>query len=83
MDWNLIDSGEIVVNGRRVTRNRQALRDLHREVGIVFQNYNLFPHLTVERNVMLGLIKGKGIPEGSKRGPLLVRRSPMSVSSTN
>jgi polar amino acid transport system ATP-binding protein len=62
-----VDSGEIVVNGRRVTRNREALRDLHREVGMVFQNYNLFPHLTVERNVMLGLTKGKGIPENQAR----------------
>ena len=50
------------MNGRRVTRNRSDLRALHREVGIVFQNYNLFPHLTVERNVELGPIKGKGIP---------------------
>jgi polar amino acid transport system ATP-binding protein len=62
-----IDSGEIVVNGRSVTRKRRALRDLHREVGMVFQNYNLFPHLTAQRNVMLGLTKGKGIPENEAR----------------
>lgn len=62
-----IDSGEIVVNGRRVERKGEALRDLHRQVGIVFQSYNLFPHLTAERNVTLGLIKGKGIPEGEAR----------------
>jgi polar amino acid transport system ATP-binding protein len=57
-----IDSGEIVVNGRKVMRERSALRALHRDVGIVFQSYNLFPHLTVERNVTLGLIVGKGLP---------------------
>ena len=64
---NSIDSGEIIVNGRRVTRNRRDLRALHREVGIVFQSYNLFPHLTVERNVELGPTKGKGIPLGKAR----------------
>lgn len=62
-----IDSGEIIVNGRRVTRNRRDLRALHREVGIVFQSYNLFPHLTVERNVELGPTKGKGIPLAKAR----------------
>jgi polar amino acid transport system ATP-binding protein len=62
-----IDSGEIVVNGRKVTRARGALRSLHREVGIVFQSFNLFPHLTVERNVTLGLTHGKGMPLAQAR----------------
>ena len=58
-----IDSGEIVVNGRRVGRERAALRALHLDVGMVFQSYNLFPHLTVERNVTLGPTVGKGLPK--------------------
>jgi polar amino acid transport system ATP-binding protein len=62
-----IDSGEIVVNEKLVTPDRNELRVLHREVGIVFQSYNLFPHLTVERNVELGPIKGKGIPVAKAR----------------
>ncbi len=59
---DLIDAGEIVVNGRPVARDRASLRALHRDVAIVFQNYNLFPHLTVEQNVTLGPTKGKGVP---------------------
>ena len=44
---------------RRSTASRcrptdAALRELRRDVGIVFQSYNLFPHLTVERNITLG-----------------------------
>jgi polar amino acid transport system ATP-binding protein len=62
-----IDAGEINVNGRHVVRTRRALRELHREVGIVFQSYNLFPHLTVERNVTLGPIMGKGISESEAK----------------
>ena len=62
-----IDSGEIVVNDHKVTRDRGALRSLHREVGIVFQSFNLFPHLTVERNVTLGLTNGKGMPLAQAR----------------
>ncbi len=57
-----VDQGSIRVNGLPVERNRAALRELHRNVGIVFQSFNLFPHLTVERNVMLGLTIGQGVP---------------------
>ena len=62
-----IDSGEIVVNGRSVGRERAARRALHRDVGMVFQSYNLFPHLTVERNVTLGPTVGKGLPKGDAK----------------
>ena len=50
-----IQSGEISVGGRRVTRDERQLRTLRQNVGIVFQSYNLFPHLSVERNVTIGL----------------------------
>jgi polar amino acid transport system ATP-binding protein len=59
-----IDSGTITVSGREVTRRRRDLKRLHREVGIVFQSYNLFPHLTVERNITLGPMVGKGVSAG-------------------
>jgi polar amino acid transport system ATP-binding protein len=62
-----IDSGEIVVNGLPVTQKRNALRALHRQVGIVFQSFNLFPHLSVERNVTLGLTSGRGMPMAQAR----------------
>lgn len=48
-------SGEIVVAGHRVTSDHRALSALRKDVGIVFQSYNLFPHLTVERNITLAL----------------------------
>lgn len=50
-----IDAGEIIVDGKRVEQKEATLRALRQEIGIVFQSYNLFPHLTVERNVTLAL----------------------------
>lgn len=57
-----IDSGAISVCGHQVDkRNGINLRELRKEVGIVFQSYNLFPHLTVERNITLALTTVKGM----------------------
>jgi polar amino acid transport system ATP-binding protein len=50
-----VDSGTIRVGDFTVTEPRANLRRLRQEIGIVFQHYNLFPHLTVERNVTLAL----------------------------
>jgi polar amino acid transport system ATP-binding protein len=48
-----IDAGRIQVCGQEVTSPKLDVNRLHRDVGIVFQSYNLFPHLTAEENVML------------------------------
>ena len=48
-----IQSGRIEVCGRRVDDPRLDLRALRQDVGIVFQSYNLFPHLTIEENITL------------------------------
>ena len=45
------DSGDVLLNGRRINE----LRPYHRNVSTVFQNYALFPHLTVRGNVEFGL----------------------------
>ena len=47
------DDGKISVDGIDVGLARKNLRDLRRNVGMVFQQFNLFPHLTAAENVML------------------------------
>ena len=49
-----IDAGRIVVAGRDVTTNGVDVNSVRRGIGIVFQSFNLFPHMTVLRNVTLG-----------------------------
>ncbi|HEX7386819.1 MAG TPA: amino acid ABC transporter ATP-binding protein [Castellaniella sp.] len=51
----VIDDGSIEVCGHHLGGPKVALEQLRKDVGIVFQSYNLFPHLTVGRNIMLAL----------------------------
>ncbi len=46
-------SGSIEVAGHTVVQNQKKLRELRKDVGIVFQSYNLFPHLTVGQNITI------------------------------
>jgi iron(III) transport system ATP-binding protein len=60
------DSGEIAIEGRTVSRAGEAgVPPEARGVGVVFQDYALFPHLTVAANVAFGLARG---PRGERQG---------------
>ncbi|SIT35623.1 glutamine transporter subunit; ATP-binding component of ABC superfamily [Paraburkholderia ribeironis] len=62
-----IDRGEITVCGHRVDQADVSLKALRLDVGIVFQQYNLFPHLTVEQNIMLAPRLAKSVPKNEAR----------------
>ena len=49
------DSGKIIVSGRELTSTVKDIDAVRSEVGMVFQNFNLFPHLTAVKNLMLAL----------------------------
>lgn len=55
-----IDTGEILIDGRKLPEEGGELARLRAEVGMVFQSFNLFAHMTVLQNVTLGPIKVKG-----------------------
>src|SRR5262245_54715931 len=70
-----IDAGSIVFNGKPLPKDGAALRELRREIGIVFQSYNLFPHHSVERNITLGPTITNKVPlEEARRVALEVLR---------
>jgi polar amino acid transport system ATP-binding protein len=54
-------AGRIEVAGHKVDADPRHLRELRKDVGIVFQSYNLFPHLTVGQNIMLAPRIAKGM----------------------
>ncbi len=63
-----VDSGDIAVCGHRLDQPESLnLRALRKQVGIVFQGYNLFPHLTVERNITLALTTIKKLSAAEAR----------------
>ncbi len=55
-----IQGGDIVVNGLSVLGKNAQVRELRREAGMVFQQFNLFPQLTALENVMFGPIHTRG-----------------------
>jgi polar amino acid transport system ATP-binding protein len=56
-----IDEGRIWINGTELTRSRRALRQIRHEVGMVFQSFNLFPHLNVLQNINLAQMRTRGL----------------------
>jgi ABC-type polar amino acid transport system ATPase subunit len=54
--------GSIVVDGVELTDDRRHIETVRREVGMVFQQFNLFPHLTVLENLALGPIRIRKTP---------------------
>ena len=56
-----VDRGEIVINGQDITDKTQDLNALRAKIGIVFQQFNLYPHLTVLENITLAPMKVKNM----------------------
>lgn len=54
------DSGLIIVNGKTLTQQTQDIISVRRDVGMVFQHFNLFPHLTIMENCTLAPINALG-----------------------
>lgn len=62
-----IDSGDIVFDGQSVSRAGKSIYGMRAEMGMVFQQFNLFPHKTVLENITLGPMEVKGLSKGKAR----------------
>jgi polar amino acid transport system ATP-binding protein len=71
-----VDEGTIVVDGQTITNGKVDVNALRRKIGIVFQAYNLFPHMTVLQNVTLAPRKVRGVSsrEARERAFALLQR---------
>ena len=71
-----IDAGRILLGGREITAASVDENAVRRRIGIVFQAFNLFPHMTVLRNVMLGPVEALRLApaEAQERAVELLRR---------
>jgi polar amino acid transport system ATP-binding protein len=63
----MVDVGRFVVDGQEITNGRVDVNELRRKIGIVFQAYNLFPHMTVLQNVALAPRKVRGLDRDRAR----------------
>lgn len=66
-----IQGGDIIVNGHSVLGPPAQVRELRREAGMVFQQFNLFPQLTALENVMFGPVHTRGTPRDQARAQAL------------
>jgi glutamate/aspartate transport system ATP-binding protein len=68
--------GDIVVNGESVGRAGTNLNRLRSKIGMVFQHFELFPHMSVTENLNLGQIKvlGRSAEEANEKSAMLLKR---------
>ena len=73
--------GHIVVNGQAVGKKGTNLNALRSKIGMVFQHFELFPHMTVTQNLNLGQIKvlGRSADEATAKSAALLNRVDMSA----
>ena len=59
--------GEVFIDGISLTDHKKDLNKLRQKVGMVFQQFNLFPHMTVMDNITLGPVRVKGMAKEQAR----------------
>jgi polar amino acid transport system ATP-binding protein len=78
-----VDEGRIVVDGQTITHGKVDVNEVRRKIGIVFQAFNLFPHMTVLENVTLAPRKVRGVSreEAHEIAYALLRRIGLEVKA--
>ena len=58
-----VTSGELIVDGMHLDDKKTNLNRVRTEIGFVFKQFNLYPHMTVAQNIKLAPMKVKNVPE--------------------
>lgn len=61
------DEGQIIIGGKELTDQVEDINAVRREVGMVFQSFNLFPHMTIVKNLMLAQRLVRKIPKAEAK----------------
>ncbi|MEH6740421.1 MAG: amino acid ABC transporter ATP-binding protein, partial [Sulfitobacter sp.] len=61
------DEGQIIIGGKELTDQVKDINAVRREVGMVFQSFNLFPHMTIVKNLMLAQRLVRKIPKAEAK----------------
>jgi general L-amino acid transport system ATP-binding protein len=75
------DSGEIIVEGVVLSDDLDAVDEVRREVGMVFQNFNLFPHMSVLENCALPPIRVRNVDRRSAEETAMAQLDRMRIAS--
>jgi polar amino acid transport system ATP-binding protein len=69
-------SGEIIIDGKNITDPNNDINIIRQDVGMVFQRFNLFPHMTVLQNITLAPMKVRGLNqrEAEERAHSLLKK---------
>jgi ABC-type polar amino acid transport system ATPase subunit len=74
-------SGSIFIGDSEITAHGADINELRSHVGMVFQSFNLFPHMTVERNITVSLERVKGLSSAKAKDVAAARLSEVGLSS--
>ena len=71
-----VTSGEVVIDGHSLTNKRVKIDTVRADIGMVFQQFNLFPHKSVVENIMLAPMKVRGLSRAAarERGRALLKK---------
>ncbi len=76
------DAGQIILNGQALDiNNRKALREFRRQVGMIFQDFNLFDHLNALENVSIALRKVRGFNRAEAKDRALAELEKVGLSN--
>jgi polar amino acid transport system ATP-binding protein len=80
-----IDGGDIEFEGARLARDERGLRAMRQRMGMVFQNFELFPHLTAEQNVAEGprTVLRTGAAEAKRRAAAMLAKVGLADKAAN